>query len=212
MLFRSIFSTDPSQGLNYKQIAKQLGAKDSTSKRLINEVLYELANQGALREVYRGKFMVKMLSAAIEGIVEMGPDGNAYVITDDNQEVFVPDHNLNHALHGDRVKVAITPKRRRDRMEAEVVEVVERAKRTFVGKIEVEKNYAFVIPDNKLMPYDIFIPKENLNNAKNGQKVIAVITDWPRNTKNPMGNVVEVIGNPGEHEVEMHSIDRKSVV
>ena len=169
-------------------------------------MLYELANQGALREVYRGKFMVKMLSAAIEGIVEMGPDGNAYVITDDNQEVFVPDHNLNHALHGDRVKVAITPKRRRDRMEAEVVEVVERAKRTFVGKIEVEKNYAFVIPDNKLMPYDIFIPKENLNNAKNGQKVIAVITDWPRNTKNPMGNVVEVIGNPGEHEVEMHSI------
>lgn len=209
MLMKSImgiFSSDPSQSLNYKQIAQQLEAKDATSKRLISEVLYELAELGALREVYRGKFMVKQLSAALEGVVEMENDGNAYVITDDNQEVFVPEYNLNHALHGDRVKVAITPKRRRKRMEAEVVEVVERAKRTFVGKIEVEKNYAFVIPDNKLMPYDIFIPKESLNKAKTGQKVIARIIDWPQQSKNPLGEVVEVIGNPGVHEVEMHSI------
>lgn len=209
MLMKSIigiFTSDPSQSLNYKQIAQQLEAKDATSKRLISEVLYELADQGALREVYRGKFMVKQLSAAQEGVVEMENDGNAYVITDDNQEVFVPEYNLNHALHGDRVRVAITPKRRRKRMEAEVVEVVERAKRTFVGKIEVETNYAFVIPDNKLMPYDIFIPKESLNKAKTGQKVIARIIDWPQQSKNPMGEVVEVIGNPGVHEVEMHSI------
>jgi len=209
MLMKSImgiFSSNPSQSLNYKQIAKMLEAKDPTSKRLINEVLYELADQGALREVYKGMFMVKMLSAAIEGIVEMETDGNAYVITTDNQEVFVPEYNLNHALHGDRVKVAISPKRRRQRMEAEVVEVVERAKRTFVGKIEVEANYAFVITDNKLMPYDIFIPKGATNKAKSGQKVIARITDWPRHTKNPMGEVVEVIGDPGVHEVEMHSI------
>lgn len=209
MLMKSImgiFTSNPSQSLNYKQIAKHLGAKDSTSKRLINEVLYELAEQDALREVYPGKFMVKMLSAALEGVVEMERDGNAYVITDDNQEVFVPDYNLNHALHGDRVKVALSPKRRRKRMEAEVIEVVERAKRTFVGRIEVEKNYAFVITDNKLMPYDLFIPKDAQNKAKNGQKVIARITDWPKHTKNPMGEVVEVIGNPGEHEVEMHAI------
>jgi ribonuclease R len=209
MLMKSImgiFSSNPSQSLNYKQIAKILEAKDATSKKLINEVLYELADQGALQEVYNGKFMVKMLSTAIEGVVEMETDGNAHVITNDNQEVFVPEYNLNHALHGDRVKVAVSPKRRRKMMEAEVVEVVERAKRTFVGKIEVEANYAFVITDNKLMPYDIFIPKGAINKAKTGQKVIARITDWPKHTKNPMGEVVEVIGNPGEHEVEMHSI------
>ena len=202
----SIFTSNPSQSLNYKQLAKELGAKDSTSKRLINEVLYELANQGALQEVYRGKFMLTMKTAAIEGVVEMERDGTAYVVTDDNQEVFVSEYNLNHALHGDRVKVALTPKRRRKRMEAEVIEVVERAKRTFVGLIEVERNYAFVITDNKLMPYDIFIPKDGLGKAKNGQKVIAQITDWPKNTKNPMGEIIEVIGNPGVHEVEMHAI------
>jgi ribonuclease R len=168
MLMKSImgiFSSNPSQSLNYKQIAKILEAKDATSKKLINEVLYELADQGALQEVYNGKFMVKMLSTAIEGVVEMETDGNAHVITNDNQEVFVPEYNLNHALHGDRVKVAVSPKRRRKMMEAEVVEVVERAKRTFVGKIEVEANYAFVITDNKLMPYDIFIPKGAINKA-----------------------------------------------
>lgn len=209
MLMKSImdiFSSDPSQSLNYKQLSKFLNAKDPNTKRLINEVLYELAEQGALREVYRGKFMLKTISSAIEGVVEMENDRSAYVITDDNQEVFVPEHNLNHALHGDRVRVAVTPKRRRKRLEAEVIEVIERAKRTFVGSIKVERSYAFVIPDNRLMPYDIFIPKEGLNNAKNGQKVIVHITDWPRNTKNPMGEVVEVIGDPGVHEVEMHAI------
>jgi ribonuclease R len=209
MLMKSvmdIFSSDPSQSLNYKQLSKFLNAKDPNTKRLINEVLYELAQQGALREVYRGKFMIKTISSAIEGVVEMENDRSAYVITDDNQEVFVPEYNLNHALHGDRVRVAVTPKRRRKRLEAEVIEVIERAKRTFVGSIKVERSYAFVIPDNRLMPYDIFIPREGLNNAKNGQKVIVHITDWPRNTKNPMGEVVEVIGDPGVHEVEMHAI------
>ncbi|HZJ73196.1 MAG TPA: ribonuclease R [Perlabentimonas sp.] len=202
----SVFSSDPSQSLNYKELANIIGAKDATSKRLINEVLYELVDQKMLQEVLRGKFMITKLSVAAEGVVEMERDGNAYVITNDNEEVFVPEYNLNHALHGDWVKVATIPKRRRKRTEAEVVEIVERAKRTFVGKIEVEKNYAFVIADNRLMPHDIFIPKNAQKNAKNGQKVIVRITDWPMNTKNPMGEVVEVIGNPGEHEVEMHAI------
>lgn len=201
-----VFTSNPTQSLNYKQLAKQLVVKDPSTKRLINEVLYELADQGIIREIYRGKFMINAIANAVEGIVEMENDGSAYVVTDDNQEVFVPEYNLNHALHGDRVKVAISPKRRRKRMEAEVVEVVERAKRTFVGSIKIEKNYGFVIPDNRLMPHDIFIPKEGFKNAKNGQKVIVHITDWPRNTKNPMGEVVEVIGNPGVHEVEMHAI------
>ncbi|HPE19528.1 MAG TPA: ribonuclease R [Tenuifilaceae bacterium] len=201
-----IFSSDPSLSLNYKQVAKRIEAKDPTSKRLINDVLYELAEQEVLHEVYRGKFMLKAKLGVVEGIVEMEPDGNAYVVTDENQEVFVPEYNLNHALNGDRVKIALTARRRRKRMEAEVIEVVERAKRTFVGTIQVERSYAFVLTDNKLMPYDIFIPNDGLKKAKNGQKVIARITDWPPNTKNPMGEIVEVLGNPGVHEVEMHAI------
>jgi ribonuclease R len=209
ILFNSImgiFSMNPTHSLNYKQIAKQLEAKDPTSKRLINEVLYELADKGSIKEVFKGKFLLSTQSDAIEGVVEMENDGNAYVLTDDNQQIFVPEYNLNHALHGDRVKVATLPSRRKKRVEAEVIEVVERAKRTFVGRIDVGNHFAFVIPDNKRMPNDIFIPREGMNNAKNGQKVIVKITDWPKNTKNPVGEVVEVIGDPGVHEVEMHSI------
>ncbi|MDD2278641.1 MAG: ribonuclease R [Bacteroidales bacterium] len=202
----SVFATNPSKNLNYKELSIELGAKDPTSKRLINELLYELADQGVLKEVYKGKFMVSVLSTALEGVVEMEADGSAYVITDDNQEILVSEHNLNHALHGDRVKVALIPRRKRKLMEAEVIEVVSRAKRTFVGRIEVERNYAFVIADNKRMPYDIFIPNDGIGKAKTGQKVIARITDWPKHTKNPMGEIVEVIGNPGVHEVEMHAI------
>ncbi|MDD3891028.1 MAG: RNB domain-containing ribonuclease, partial [Bacteroidales bacterium] len=202
----SIFTSNSSQSLNYRQLSKDLGAKDPTSKRLINEVLYELADQGVLKEVYRGKFILSMVSPEIEGIVEMERDGSAHVVTDDNQEISVSEHNLNHALHGDRVKVALVPKHRKKRAEAEVVEVISRAKRTFVGRIELERNYAFVITDTKLMPYDIFIPKDGIAKAKNGQKVIAQIVDWPMHTKNPVGEIIEVIGDPGVHEVEMHAI------
>lgn len=202
----AMFTQDPSLSLNYKQVAAKLEISDNSTKRLITETMYELVESGALREVYRGKFMVSVQSIGREGVVEMERDGSAYVLTDDNQEVFVPEHNLNHALHGDRVRVAVSPRRRRKRMEAEVVEIIERAKRTFVGTIEVGRNFAFVTPDNKFMNHDIFIPQEGLKNARTGQKVIVRLTDWPANAKNPMGEVVEVIGNPGVHEVEMHAI------
>lgn len=201
-----IFSAHPTHAQNYKQIAKTLGIKDGQGKHLITEVLYELTYQEILKEQYRGKFVMKAKSLQQEGIVEMDRDGNAHVITDDNQEIFVAEYNLNHALHGDRVRIATAPSRRRNRIEAEVVEIVERAKRQFVGSVQLEKNYAFVVPDNKLMPYDIFIPKDGLKGLKHGQKVIVRITDWPLNMKNPLGEVVEILGKPGVHEVEMHAI------
>ncbi len=201
-----IFSAHPTHAQNYKQIAKTLGIKDGQGKRLITEVLYELTYQEILKEQYRGKFVIKAKSLQQEGIVEIDRDGNAHVITDNNQEIFVAEYNLNHALHGDRVRIATAPSRRRNRIEAEVVEIVERAKRQFVGSVQLEKSYAFVVPDNKLMPYDIFIPKDGLTGLKHGQKVIVRITDWPLNMKNPLGEVVEILGKPGVHEVEMHAI------
>lgn len=201
-----VFSADPNQNLNYKQISRILDIKDNHNKRLITEILYELTSQEVLKEVYRGKFQLYAKVGYQEGVVEMDRDGSANVITDDNQEVFIPEYNLNHALHGDRVRIATTPNRKRQRLEAEVVEIVERAKRQFVGSVQLEKNYAFVVPDNKLMPHDIFIPKEGLEGLKNGQKVIARIADWPKNMKNPLGEIVEILGKPGVHEVEMHAI------
>jgi ribonuclease R len=201
-----IFSASPEQSFNYKQLSKALSIKDNHGKRLISEVLYELTHQEVLKEAYTGKFILRAKVGYHEGTIEMERDGNANVVTTDNQEIFIAEHNLNHALHGDRVRVAMAPNRKRNRTEAEVVEIIERAKRQFVGSVQLEKNYAFVVPDNKLMPHDIFIPKEGLKGLKNGQKVIVRITDWPMNMKNPYGEIVEILGKPGVHEVEMHAI------
>jgi len=201
-----LFASKPSNTYNYKQIAKHLGIKDDGPRRMIVELLYELMIGGTLEEVYTGKFKLKALAGYAIGIVEMNPDGTAEVQTEDNREIFIPEFRLNHALHGDKVQILVTHHRRRNLPEGEVVKVIERAKRNFVGTISLEKNYGFLIPDNKQMPFDIFIAQKDLKKAKNGQKVIARITDWPANFKNPNGEVVEVLGNPGVHEVEMHAI------
>lgn len=201
-----IFANNPTYTFNYKQIAKQLNIKDDGPRVMITEVLYELKLGGTLEEVYTGKFKLKALVGYAIGTIEINRDGTAEVQTEDNREVFIPEFRLNHALHGDRVQILISHRIRRNLPEGEVVKVLERAKRNFVGTISIERNYAFLIPDNKQMPYDIFIAQKDLKKAKNGQKVIARITDWPANMKNPNGEVVEVLGNPGVNEVEMHAI------
>ena len=201
-----IFANNPTYTYNYKQIAKLLNIKDDGPRVMITEILYELKFSGTLEEVYTGKFKLKALVGYAIGVIEINRDGTAEVHTEDNREVFIPEFRLNHALHGDKVQILISHRMKRDLPEGEVVKVLERAKRNFVGTISIERNYAFLIPDNKQMPYDIFIAQKDLKKAKNGQKVIARITDWPANMKNPNGEVVEVLGNPGVNEVEMHAI------
>ncbi len=201
-----IFANNPTYTFNYKQIAKLLNIKDDGPRVMITEILYELKFSDTLEEVYTGKFKLKALVGYAIGIIEINRDGTAEVQTEDSREVFIPEFRLNHALHGDKVQVLISHRIRRNLPEGEVVKVLERAKRNFVGTISIERNYAFLIPDNKQMPYDIFISQKDLKKAKNGQKVIARITDWPANMKNPNGEVVEVLGNPGVNEVEMHAI------
>lgn len=201
-----IFANNPTYTYNYKQIAKQLNIKDDGPRVMITEVLYELKFGGTLEEVYTGKFKLKALAGYAIGTIEINRDGTAVVQTEDNREVFIPEFRLNHSLHGDKVQILISHRIKRDLPEGEVVKVLERAKRNFVGTISQERNYAFLIPDNKQMPYDIFIAQKDLKKAKNGQKVIARITDWPANMKNPNGEVIEVLGNPGVNEVEMHAI------
>lgn len=201
-----IFANNPTYTYNYKQLAKLLDIKDDGPRKMITEILYELLAGNTLDEVYAGKFKLKALAGYSTGVIEMNNDGTAEVITEDNREIFIPEFRLNHALHGDKVQILITHRMRRNLPEGEVIKVIERAKRNFVGTISLEKNYAFLIPDNKQMPYDIFIAQKDLKAAKNGQKVIARITDWPANMRNPNGEVIEVLGNPGVNEVEMHAI------
>ncbi len=143
----------------------------------------------------------------ITGIVDLTSKGYAYIKSDEIQEdVFVSQKNLNHALNGDKVKVYLHPKTKKNHLEGEVTEIIVPAKKTFVGIIKTSGSFALLIPDNRRMPYDIIIPLNMLNNANDGQKAIVRIINWQRNSNNPVGEVVEVLGYPGDADVEIYSI------
>ncbi len=202
-----IFSNHPSQGYNYKQIAGLLNLTKKEEKKLIEKLLHELKKENKLEEVHPGKYRFKSKTGYIVGTVDMTAYGSAYVVSDEvDEDVYISESNLHHALNGDKVRVYLFARRRDRRLEGEVVEILERKRKTFVGVVTITGHYAFLIPDNRLMPYDIFIPRSKLNGAKNGQKAIARITKWPDKVKNPFGEIIEVLGNPGEHETEIHAI------
>jgi ribonuclease R len=202
-----IFTNNPTLTFNYKQLARRLEITQTAEKRLIGQVLEFLKERGDLVEVYPGKYKLKSKGGHIYGKVDMTRFGYAFIISEASEEdIFVSRNNLNHALNGDYVKVYLYASRKRTRVEGEVVEIIERARKTFVGIVEVSDHFAFLNPGSKEMPYDLFIPHDKLKGAKNGQKAIAKINDWPKGTKNPVGEIIEVLGDPGMHEVEMHAI------
>lgn len=197
----------PGQSYNYKQIAKSLNIHRMDTKRLVFELLNEMAAAGELSEVSTGRFKCKKVGSYITGVVELTAKGSAYIISDESEEdVFVAFNNLKHALNGDKVKVLVYARSKTRRPEGEVVEILEKKKATFVGTVQLSENYAFLLPSGKQMPYDVFIPLHQLNGAKDGEKVVVKITEWPDKQKNPVGQVIEVLGTPGDNDTEMNAI------
>jgi len=202
----SVFYDNPQRTYNYKQLAQALSLKDPELIRLINVVLDELAESEKVDQVQRGKYKVRNRGGYITGRVELQPQGFAFIDSEEADEpVLVSQDNLNHAMGGDLVKVSLYARRKRHQLEGEVEEILERAKSNFVGVIERSRNFAFMIPVGKV-GFDMFIPLEKLNGAQNGQKVVGRITEWPSKAKNPFGEVIEILGNAGENETEMHAI------
>jgi ribonuclease R len=173
---------------------------------LINVALQELADDGYVDQISRGKFKLKARTGKVTGIIEMQPQGFAYVVSDElEQPAVISSRNLNHAMEGDKVRIHVYARRKKHDLEGEVTEILERAKTIFVGKVQTTKNFAFLVPAGKV-GFDIFIPKEKLNGAKDGQKAIAEIKDWPQNARSPFGEIIEVLGDTGDNDAEMHAI------
>ena len=203
----ALMSNHPGESYNYKQLAMRLQVKSMDMKRQISEVLRELGEKGELEEISTGRYKMRQRGAYITGEVELTAKGSAYIISNESKEdVFVAFPNLKHALNGDKVKVLVYARSRDRRPEGEVVEILERKKGTFVGVVQRSANYAFLIPTGKQLPYDVFIPTEHLNGAENGDKVVVKIKDWPESQKNPVGEVIEVLGRPGDNDTEMNAI------
>lgn len=206
-LMMKYFAAAPKKLFNYKQIAKSLQVIKMSDKQLVNVVLSEMAAKGLILEISTGRFRLNKQSNLAVGILNRQRGGDVYLIPEDgSQEVYIPDHNLNRALDGDTVKVFVYAQRKRRGPEGEVTEVIKRSRQEFVGTLEVSSSFSFLVPSSKRMGYDIFIPKEQLKGGKNGQKAIVQITDWPERAKNPIGKVIEILGDVGNNETEMHAI------
>ena len=191
----AVFTSNPFRGYNFRMIAAQLGIQDKASKELVKNILLDLEQNKDIIQVKRGKYQLnpsfsgaKISNIRITGIVDMKQTGKAYVITDElADDVYIASNNTHHSLNGDKVTVHLFPQRQGRKIEGQIIEIIERAKTQFVGIINSTSKFAFLIPDNTSMPVDIFIPLEKLNGAKNGDKAIAHITDWPDQSNTPFG-------------------------
>jgi ribonuclease R/exosome complex exonuclease DIS3/RRP44 len=193
--------------LNYKQIAAKLAITDANGRNQIIQKLEELKGQQKVDEVERGKFKVVPKDKYYTGVLDATTNGNAYFICDElDNDIYIPSRNLNRALDKDTVKIYLYNRRNSKKEEGDVVEIIKRAKTEFVGVLQLNKNFGFLVADDPKMYADLFIPKDKLKGAEDGVKVLAKMTDWPGNSKNPFGEVLEILGMPGDHETEIHSI------
>ena len=205
-LIISLFNNEPETTFSQKQISQRLNISKRAPRLRVIEVLQGLLAENYLQEVSRGVFKLQSTGSYLEGIFDRKSAGKNYLIPNTGGEpIFVAERNSKHAMKGDKVKVHLYARRRGYPLEGEVVEILEHVKSTFVGTLEVSHNFAFLLTD-KRMAHDIFIPKDKLKNGKSGDKAIVKITHWPDKSKNPIGEVVDILGTVGENTAEMHAI------
>ena len=203
-----ILSQSANKAFNYKQIGAKLELDDTESRNQIIKDLKILASQNTIIESEPGKYLIKAVSKDYyEGKIDMTGRKTAYFVsTELEEDVFIPTNNLNHALDKDIVKVYVYNRRNGKKPEGEVIEVIERNKTDFVGVIDIQANFAFVSTANPKMYTDIFIPKDKIGEAEQGDVVLVHIEDWPARADSPFGSVIKVLGKPGEHDTEIHAI------
>ena len=207
-LITDVFEKSGNKPQNYKQVASKLNLHDDESRGLILEILKEETKKGILNEPEKGKFILKQLKTFVTGKVDMTSDGSAYIVSEDEfeEDIYVAPRKLRNALNGDIVKVYVYAKNKGRKKDGEVVEILQRAKMDFTGIVNLSDRFAFFIPDDRKMLHDIFIPIDSLKGAKDKDKAIARIVDWPEDAKNPIGEITHVLGKQGENNAEMNAI------
>ncbi|UWX66090.1 ribonuclease R [Empedobacter stercoris] len=200
---------NPNKPLNYKQIAAALNLTNRIDVELLIKNLNVLLADKKITEVERGKYKINATNDYMVGIADLTSSGSAYIVIDGlEQDVFVQKGKTKNALKGDTVRVYVYPKKNKNssRAEGEIVEIVERNKTEFTGIFELGKNgnFGFVTMQNG--NHDFFIPKERINGAQSGEKVVVRLTNWPEGSNSPFGEVSKVLGNPDDTDVEIHAI------
>ncbi|MBO4370752.1 MAG: ribonuclease R [Paludibacteraceae bacterium] len=192
---------------NYKQVAAAAGLHRQSDKIKVPHIIEEFLEQGIIEEVERGKYRSRLLNKFVTGVIDRNYNGKTHLIPDDGGEkIFIADRNVNHAMKHDRVKVLLYAKNRGRQLEGEVVEILKRDRTNFIGVLSIQNGVAFVVVDNRILSNDIYVPMNKLGGAKDGQKVIVKMTDWPEKARNPFGEITDILGNVGENNTEMHAI------
>ncbi len=205
-ILADIFKENSMKEYGFEDLIALLNIEDNASKEMLQLVLNELVNDNKIQKNEAGNFQTVIKTGVVIGILDLSRKGQAFVREEQSgAEISVPNENLHNGLHGDRVEIALSASKS-GKQEGEVIKIIKRARTSFIGTIEKDKNFAFLVTNHKTMPYDIFIPFDKLMKAKNNDKAVAVITEWPEGAKNPIGEVIEILGATGNNETEIHAI------
>ncbi|MBR4066708.1 MAG: ribonuclease R [Bacteroidaceae bacterium] len=203
----SLFNHNEGRLISPKEIFRELGLTSTAARTLCVQVLDEMVFDGFIMEPEFRKYVLAGNSSMLYGTFSRNKDGyNEFYPEDGSEPVLISERNSAHALTDDLVRVALFARRRGRGREGEVVEIVKRVHDTFVGELHVEKHYAFLITENRIMPNDIFIPKDMLKGGKNGDKAVVKMLEWAPESKNPVGKVIDILGRSGENNAEMNAI------
>lgn len=206
-IIREVFTENSESSLNHKQVCSLINVKESALRKLVYTILEDLGRSNFLKKEGYDSYKLNASNSIFEGVLQITTRGSGFVIMEDKEmaDIFVPERYINQSLGGDIVRVRVT-KRGGKRFEGEIISVVERERTQFVGTVQMHEKYAFLVLDNTRVGADLFIQKEKLKGAKNGDKAIAKITVWPKTADNPYGEIIEVLGNTGGNDTEMISI------
>lgn len=206
-LIMNLFQSKSAEVLPLKYIFAELNLITHPLKMLCMDILYDMLADDYLTEVDKGKYKLNVHGTEMTGTFLRKSNGkNSFIPDGGGDAIFIAERNSIHAMNNDRVRIAFYAKRKNHEAEGEVIEILERANDNFVGTLEVSKSYAFLITENRTLANDIFIPREKLKGGKTGDKAVVKITEWPDKAKNPIGQVIDILGVAGDNTTEMHAI------
>lgn len=202
-----LFRSFPGKKYTIKNLASASGGNDKEGRYRTREIVEAMKKEGLVVEPEPGKYKLSTSQMpTYEGVVDLAPSGAAYVKVEGfDKDVFVDARNANHALQDDVVRLVIIRRKRSGDPEGEITEIIRRADKQYVGRVELTRNHAFVRIDSRKMPYDIFVQTKGLELHDN-DKVVVKIKEWPADTKSPVGEIIDVLGPAGDNDTEMHAI------
>lgn len=201
------FHAKQDEVISLKYIFSELKLTAHPLKMLCMDILSDLLADDYITEVDKNKYKLNNHGIEMTGTFQRKSNGkNSFIPEGGGDPIFVAERNSAHAMNNDKVRIAFYAKRRGCEAEGEVIEILQRANDTFVGTLEVEKSYAFLVTENRTLANDIFIPKDKLKGGKTGDKAVVKVTEWPDKAKNPIGQVLDILGKAGDNTTEMHAI------